>query len=887
MNTKRFLSLLAILAVVSAVPALAGDSLIVCEPGVPFTWTNGGVGIPFNPDQGDLSTPQGIDNATGTALVQDAFDAWGDLPQGAATYTNTGQLPVDVDVTNFNPWLNGIVGDGLSPIVFDATGEIFDLLFGPGSGILGFAGPEAGVFATCEITEGQSFLNGPAFDDLQAAIDVMVHEFGHYSNLGHVELNGQLIAFAEGSDDTGPTPDNTTFPPPASFAGLVETMYPLYFGPGAGTSTPHSDDISAFAQLYPAPGYSATVGTITGTIFAPNGNPLSGANVIARNVADPFVDAVSTFSGAYTDNTDGSTDPNVGRFTLTNLTPGATYKLFVDTVTAQAGRFSNPIVQPLPGPEEYWNGALESSDGDLDDPLDMEDIVLTAGQVFHADIYLNAPPPGSLDLGDDDNVNLPLPFSYEICGQAFDSVFVNSNGSLTFGAGDNDFSESVTELLTGPPRIAPLWDDLSPNQGGVVRFEQTANSFTVFFEAVPEFLGANDNTFSITLEKNSGHAVIVYDNIDAADGIAGLSCGSFITNEFEQEENLRDPNQGYVFKTVVNEAARFENFSDGDNDLDNLQLTFKSLGVIFRDNFEPNNSINQARWINPPFDSTPHWYHTEIDPVGADVDYYRVPLNAGDTLLAEIVTGSSLDSLLGLFDPSGSTLVAVDDDGGTGFLSRIVYNVPTSGVYYLAVTTFGDTDFTGDGTSGGRYVLQVDTVDGFPIDLGDDSFEEVSLGFTFPFQGATYTSVFVNSNGNLTFGSGDTDFSESVLELLNDQPRIAPLWDDLSPNAGGSVFIDPDPGSLTVSFQNVPEFLASTTNSFDVTLHDDGRIVITYGAVAALDAIVGVSPGGGAADPGETNFSAGGSFSANGVTYEQFTAGDAFDLSGGTIEFLP
>ena len=52
------------------------------------------------------------------------------------------------------------------------------------------------------------------------------------------------------------------------------------------------------------------------------------------------------------------------------------------------------------------------------------------------------------------------------------------------------------------------------------------------------------------------------------------------------------------------------------------------------------------------------------------------------------------------------------------------------------------------------------------MNLGDDSSQEVALGFTFPFQGQNYTSVFVNSNGNLTFGSGDTDFSESVSDLL-------------------------------------------------------------------------------------------------------------------------
>ena len=60
-------------------------------------------------------------------------------------------------------------------------------------------------------------------------------------------------------------------------------------------------------------------------------------------------------------------------YTLSGLTPGAQYAVFVDEVTALAGRFSNPILATLPGPEEFWNGASESSDPTIDDPLECQD----------------------------------------------------------------------------------------------------------------------------------------------------------------------------------------------------------------------------------------------------------------------------------------------------------------------------------------------------------------------------------------------------------------------------------------------------------------------------------------------------------------------------------
>ena len=195
---------------------------------------------------------------------------------------------------------------------------------------------------------------------------------------------------------------------------------------------------------------------------------------------------------------------------------------------------------------------------------------------------------------------------------------------------------------------------------------------------------------------------------------------------------------------------------------------------------------SQARSISLPFDWVPITRYTEIEPTGGDIDWFRFEALGDNTLVAEVVSGQ-LDTLIALFD-SGGNLVDADDDGGAGVLSKIVAPLPADGTYYLAVTTYPDTGLTGAGSSGGRYVLDLKQVPGgIVLSLGDDDYEELTLPFSFPFQGLSYSSVFVNSNGNLTFGSGDTDYSESVSELLGDQPRIAALWDDLSPNNGGAV----------------------------------------------------------------------------------------------------
>lgn len=868
--------------------AKGADALAICNPGQPYLWAGGGVNIPFNPDQGDLNSGL-IDNATGVALVQAAFNNWTasgpfSVPT-SATYIYAGHLPVNVDINNFGPYLSPVAPDGLSAIVFDADGQIFDALFGPGSGILGFAGPEWLDPTTCTILEGVSFLNGPAFTDLIAAEDVMTHEFGHYSNLGHVELNGQLFPFPEGGDTSGPTPDDPfAFGGPLS--GELESMYPFYFGPGSGTLSPNADDQASIATLYPGAGFFASTGSISGTIYAADGvTRLSGVNVIARNVANPMLDAVSTFSGAYTDGT-GQSDPNVGIYTLNNLTPGADYVVFVDVVTASPGRFSNPILTLLPGPEEYWNAA-EDNGNPPDDPLDATLVVPIAGSpTTGIDIIFNQPNPGDpLPVGDDGFVQLSLPFAYEICGQEFNSVFINANGNLTFGEANSDFSESAAEMLSGPPRIAGLWDDLNPSAGGIVTFDQSKHSFTAIWDDVPEFFITGSNSFAITLRRSNNGINVEYGDVSATDGLAGVSCGGAITSGFETGSDL-SALQALVWPSRIdlhNSPAVYEQFPVGTNDLANSTLKYTG-STNYTDTWAgKNDTPKKARMLKLPFSSVDVERYTEIDPTGADIDWYRFNSTGAAALNIEIVSGQ-LDTVIALFDGATAALVAFDDDGGTGLLSKITATGLPAGTYYLAVTTFGDFDLTGAGFSGGRYVMEIEETSSIPLALGDDATEEISLGFTFPFQGGSYTSVFVNSNGNLTFGSGNTDFSESVAEFLSDQPRIAPLWDDLSPNNGGSVSYELGSGSATVIFDAVPEFFSTGANTFMVTMRADGTYTIEYGNIDATDGLAGSTEGSGAADPGETDLAAGGPYNKAGTTYENFDGGDN-DLTGATLEF--
>jgi hypothetical protein len=310
--------------------------------------------------------------------------------------------------------------------------------------------------------------------------------------------------------------------------------------------------------------------------------------------------------------------------------------------------------------------------------------------------------------------------------------------------------------------------------------------------------------------------------------------------------------------------------------------------------FEPNDTVptgpSGPRDVKKlPFDTA----HDYSSLTAGDVDFYRFRASAGEIFAIETVPGTPLDTMVGLFDEGGNLLI-VDDDGGvggTGSLSRLLVQIGADGVYSVGVTTWPDFGFTGAGSDTGRYVLSIRKYTGSLLLLADDGSVEIPLTtFQFPFQGTRWSSVWVNGNGNLTFGAGSADSSESVPELLAGPPRIAPLWDDLSPSSPltgapqGLVIAEEKPGELLVHFVSVPEFLTTGTNYFTVQLDRKGDIQFDYGATNRSDAIVGVTRGGGAFDPGPTDLSKAWWLSARGTTYQPF-AGSFATFGGVDLSF--
>ncbi len=144
--------------------------------------------------------------------------------------------------------------------------------------------------------------------------------------------------------------------------------------------------------------------------------------------------------------------------------------------------------------------------------------------------------------------------------------------------------------------------------------------------------------------------------------------------------------------------------------------------------------------------------------------------------------------------------------------------VYTAGGYY--------TDTLGPNivTTGGGNAANVGGADG----RNDDGFMALNLGFNVTFFGTTHSSLFINNNGNVSFGSGISAFVPSGPTGAA-APIISPFFGDVDTrnSASGVVHYNLGADQLVVTWDNVGYFgsHADRTDSFQLVLRSDGYTV--------------------------------------------------------------
>jgi Ca2+-binding RTX toxin-like protein len=382
---------------------------------------------------------------------------------------------------------------------------------------------------------------------------------------------------------------------------------------------------------------------------------------------------------------------------------------------------------------------------------------------------------GTLTGEDDEAETITPGFTFNFYGTNYSSYGVHSNGLITFDG--TEPSNFTNDDLTNSPElaaIAPFWDDLEIVGAG---------SATVLFQV----LGAGPGQ----------HLVIQWNEI-------GFCCGG-------------------ASDTLTFQAALF---ADGSIRFNYLDLTAGDFGD---EGGSATVGLKDAGIQGPDrlllvFNDGPNAFvgsgqSTLITPPNPTPDIYSFALAAGDIATLALAGLAAGPFTLDLLNPGG--MVIASGVGGSTNLDSVISNVPIGvpGTYFARVsggsnlpydlvvtrnasfdTEPNDSFATAQNISATRRVLgsvgagmgyEVNSLPFSFIDISatgteitsltgfDDNFDGVSLPFTFSFFGMDYTSLFVSTNGLITFGAGTDEYSNDTLDSNPAEAAIAVFWDDL------------------------------------------------------------------------------------------------------------
>jgi len=167
-----------------------------------------------------------------------------------------------------------------------------------------------------------------------------------------------------------------------------------------------------------------------------------------------------------------------------------------------------------------------------------------------------------------------------------------------------------------------------------------------------------------------------------------------------------------------------------------------------------------------------------------------------------------------------NTTVTLDGSGNASVLWQDVVSNIVPGGYTLGGITYNPVSMTDAATS---------------VSLGDDNgTSAIPIGFDFEFYDITYTNFYIASNGFLSFtGNGMTGSASwtptTIPNAAAPNGMIAGVWDDLSPNAGGTIkyeTFDSSPNrKVVVEFSLVPLYFSSQTVTFQIQMYEGTNII--------------------------------------------------------------
>lgn len=150
----------------------------------------------------------------------------------------------------------------------------------------------------------------------------------------------------------------------------------------------------------------------------------------------------------------------------------------------------------------------------------------------------------ALNLTDDSEANVTLPFSFLFYDTVSTSLRIGSNGGILFDATSGSLPASNTDIPASSPApaILPYWDDLNPATGGDVYYQTLGTApqrrFIVQWNNIPHYNNTGNATLQAILYEGTNDIFFYYQDVDFGD--ATLDNGASATIGLNYDQNTVD-----------------------------------------------------------------------------------------------------------------------------------------------------------------------------------------------------------------------------------------------------------------------------------------------------------------------------------------------------------
>ncbi|MFZ5433710.1 MAG: carboxypeptidase regulatory-like domain-containing protein, partial [Calditrichota bacterium] len=652
----------------------------------------------------------------------------------------------------------------------------------------------------------------------------------------------------------------------------------------------------------------APQGTVSGIVTDCFGFPANGATVAVLDV--PVTPATTNSSGFYS-----ITLPQ-GTYDMRASGAGCGVQTVNDVVigTSTTQNFTLPSDPRYSCSAPDAGGYSACENGDLNGPT-----------YSWFEISPNAGGAGTLSgvAGDDAGATLTLPFTFRFYGVDYTSVWVCSNGFLSFSTTSTAYSNAALPSATIGAAICPFWDDLNSSTGDISYYYHAAeNAFIVEWHEVPHYSSGGPETFQVwlyNLATNPGpngdsQIRIQYQTVaSGGSNTIGVSNGSTIASQYVYNGALDVSSQGIANMHVITYGGSTT------PEFGTMQgtITFCSGGaaanaaVSFPGSFYPAITADANGFYT--LDMVPGTYSVRADKYPCSYtqsDGHVVTIGGTTTVnltlsapgtLEGTITSCNGGPAVGATVALTGTAIPSQTTNATGYYE---FAELPAGTYEIDVTFAGCAPGSESGIeiASGMVTTQNLTlisdpaaecspVDGYgyyacenldpdgpafswigahPSEGGagtilanacDDCYTgPIALPFNVQFYGAVYTDFYVGSNGYVTFGSGNTSYSNVCFPATSMAAGCYPFWDDLyttCTTADVVGYYDETNHRYVVEFYNVCHCCSEgNTENFEIIFYDaayyptatgDNDIVFQYNSLSLVTSnTVGIQSAAGA-----------------------------------------